>query len=192
MPQETVRTQVILEGDTETATKFRALDRVIELSMKRFLELEAEAERAGISGIQRIQLEQVQKQDKLIREHEKIMKQIRQSGLEDEERIDEKRIELRRQAHEAFIAINEAADRQISDENIKTFQKMSKTIDTFVDRWGKGAKDLGVVWDRMQNEIALGFSKFIFRLIGEWDFGLKAMQAIISRGFSGLLFAPCE
>ena len=84
------------------------------------------------------------------------------------------------------------AHRQITAENLKTFQKMSKTIDTFVDPWGKGAKNLGVVWDRMQNEIALGFSKFIFRLIGEWDFGLKAMQAISSRGLSGLLFAPFE
>ena len=156
------------------------------------MQLQVKAIRESLTGINLITFEQIQNLLQVEQELSEEFDRIRESDLEGEKDIIGASRELEQEAALARVIINESAARQITAENIKTFQEMSKTIDTFVDRWGKGAQNLGVVWDRMQNEIALGFSKFIFRMIGEWDFALKAMQAITSRGLSGMLFAPFE
>ena len=190
MPQHTTaKLQVRVEGALEAGQKLSALEKQVRATTEKFAKVEMDAQRAALTGIKLIEFDRVQKLDALVKEFKKQQQQIEQSGFGDREAIQEKFKELERQAAEARVAINLEADAKIAQSQEKTFTLMSKRLGSFVDRWGKGAKNLGVVWDRIQNEMALSLSKFLFRMLFQWDVALKAMQELTKRGFLGSLFS---
>ena len=188
MPQETTM-KVRVEGTPEAGQKLRVLNGEIDSVTKRFAQLEVEAQRAGLTGIRRIQFEENRKLEQLARDFREQMERIRESEFKGQDEIRKRILELRRQTLQTSVAISQEADAKIAQSQEKTFTLMSKRLGSFVDRWGKGAKDLSVVWDRIQNEMALSLSKFLFRMLFQWDVAMKAMQELTKRGFLGSLFS---
>ena len=168
----------------------KVLERELQATARRFREMQEEAQRAAVTGIPRIELEQNQKLEALLRDMEEQEQRIAKAGLKGEElkELQKKLSEMRKQGSLAGVAINEAANAKILRENQKVFDKMGKNIDTFVERVGRGAKNFGEVWKRMQNEVTLSFAKFTLRLLSRWLLSVKEMRAITERGIFGALF----
>ena len=95
---------------------------------------------------------------------------------------------IKEQRKTLILAVQAEANAKIVRENQKVFDKMGKNIDTFVERVGRGAKNFGEVWKRMQNEVTLSFAKFTLRLLSRWLLSVKEMKAITERGIFGALF----